>query len=134
MLDENGNPVLDEDGNPITAITDADGNYFFAVEPGNYQLRFTPPEGFRGTLGDGGDNDADPFSFTTGIINVGAGEHVPDIDAGYLLEVPPSLAFTGADSAMIAIMALVLLTMGIGFVLVETTLARRRREVVIIED
>lgn len=122
LLDADGNPVLDANGDPITTVTDADGNYFFDVEPGPYRMRFTPPEGFRGTLGSGGDNDADPASFTTGVFNVGPGDRVPDVDAGYLQM--PDLAFTGGESRTLVSLALLIVGMGLGLVVVA---GRRRR-------
>jgi uncharacterized repeat protein (TIGR01451 family) len=112
LLDADGNPVLDADGNPITALTDAEGNYFFDVPPGDYQLRFTAPEGLDMT--------------TPGVINVSveAGIDVPNLNAGLDTGVPDRLAFTGADAGTMARLAMVLLTSGLAVVF----FGRRRDE------
>ena len=58
LLDANGAPVLDTNDDPITTTTDADGQYFFDVTPGDYQLQFNPPEGLLSTVSDAGSDDA----------------------------------------------------------------------------
>ena len=129
LLDADGNPVLDENGNPITTVTDSLGNYFFDVEPGDYRLQFTAPDGFRSSLGTGGDNDADPNTLVTGVFSVGPGELVPDIDAGFVTEeAPSSLAFTGAESRALLLLAMMLLATGIAMATFIGAASRRRKE------
>ena len=78
------------DNNPInldTAFTDADGFYFFDVDPGEYKVQFMNPGGLIFTDPDQGtddalDSDVDPDMGMTGIYTINAGEENLTIDAG----------------------------------------------------
>ena len=88
LLDANGDPVLDDQGNMITTVTDANGDYTFdGVDPGDYRVKFTLPNGQEFTDQNVGsddtiDSDADPNTGITDVISVGSGEDVTDVDAG----------------------------------------------------
>ena len=87
LLDENGDPVLDESGDPITTVTDADGQYLFDVEAGNYQLQFISPAGFaaspsNATADDTADSDGDASGLIDGI-SVVAGVNDYSLDMGF---------------------------------------------------
>ncbi len=78
------------DNNPInldTTFTDADGFYFFDVDPGEYKVQFMNPGGLIFTDPDQGtddalDSDVDPDMGMTGIYTINAGEENLTIDAG----------------------------------------------------
>ncbi len=89
LLDADGNPVLDANGNPIKTVTDASGNYRFTDLPyGDYQVRFTGPDGYAPTQQGAGDDratdsDIDASGVTGSItVNTDAPERT-DIDAGF---------------------------------------------------
>lgn len=47
LFKPNGDPVRDAAGNPVTTVTDAFGDYTFTNIPGgDYQVRFTKPDGY----------------------------------------------------------------------------------------
>ncbi len=121
LLDADGQPILDADGKPITTVTDANGYYEFNVPPGKYRLRFTPPAGLNITGGTGSDNDADPTSKTTDIIDVAAGTSIPNIDAGLVdptVATPGTLAFTGSEPSRSANIAFALLAAGLALIVI----------------
>jgi predicted extracellular nuclease len=71
-----------------TTTSDENGEYkFTGLEPGTYSVRFAPTEGKVFTDQDVGpddtiDSDVDSFTGETGVIVVGDGENVMDVDAG----------------------------------------------------
>ena len=84
-IDINGDPVTD------TTYTDDEGMYLFdGLLPGNYKVTFVTPDGYNSTLLNAGsddsvDSDADPaIGGMTDFIVLMAGEHNPDLDAGYV--------------------------------------------------
>jgi hypothetical protein len=91
-----------------TAITDADGRYFFPnLTPGNYQVGFTTlPTGMEFTTQDnttgpdgdgvnsngvGGDSDVSPTTGRTGIINLSPNEVDLTVDAGIRVNLPATI-------------------------------------------
>jgi SdrD B-like domain len=83
--------LLDENGNSIgTDITDANGEYSFAVAPGTYSVEFSNlPSGFTGfSPADQGDDtldsDANPGTGRTGSVTVESGETNNTLDAGLI--------------------------------------------------
>ncbi|MBW1637741.1 hypothetical protein G3H63_01400 [Microbacterium resistens] len=88
LLDADGNPVTDADGNPITVVTGDDGSYRFTDLPyGDYQLRFTDPEGRSWAPQNAGDDqtrDSDvDASGRTGAIRLDSDTpQANDVDAG----------------------------------------------------
>ncbi|MFK7973090.1 MAG: SdrD B-like domain-containing protein [Bacteroidia bacterium] len=99
----NGVKVILKDGNGVKldSTTTAnngtnDGYYVFAgLEPGDYEVCFDAPDGYvptvqNNTVGDDpSDNDMDPVTQSTDIINLTSNEFDPTNDAGYYL--PASL-------------------------------------------
>jgi len=109
--DLNGNGIQDEDDPGISGVTvrlldgageevdstttDEDGLYSFTnLQPGQYQIAFTTPDGFAPTLldaidfqspttSDQSDSDADPETGLTTIIDLDAGEVNTTFDAGF---------------------------------------------------
>ncbi len=68
--------------------TDADGNYRFAVGPGDYVVRFPTPANLSPSSADAGDDDAldsdaDPVTGRTPTVTVGPGEEISHLDAGF---------------------------------------------------
>ena len=93
LLDANGDPIVDADGNPVTTTTDASGEYFFDVAPGEYIIEFdtdTLPEGFVLTAANAGDDaldsDADPFTGQTGVIDVSDPSLLTDTDGDGIVD------------------------------------------------
>ena len=86
LLNPDGTPVLDDAGNPVTTTTDTDGNYRFDVDPGDYRVAFTAPEGQEFTLQNVGDDDRIDSDVNdagvSDLVSVGEGETVTDVDAG----------------------------------------------------
>ena len=86
--------LLDAFGNVIPGIpaqTTANGGQydFVGLNPGTYQVMFTPPASFafttqdaNGNVVDGLDSDVDPNSGKTTTITVAAGDDIDDFDAG----------------------------------------------------
>jgi protocatechuate 3,4-dioxygenase beta subunit len=75
VLDSAGNPVLDRFGDPITATTDANGAYFVdGLLPGDYQVRFELPAGYRFTVttsaSPGDDSNPDPATGLTPVFTI----------------------------------------------------------------
>lgn len=93
LLDKAGNPVKDDEGNDITTTTDAEGNYSFRVEPGEYRVGLDVPENEAITVlhpeRDGvrapGYNDFIAEKAWTPVVTVSAGEVVNSIDGGIAL-------------------------------------------------
>jgi serine-aspartate repeat-containing protein C/D/E len=93
--------ACDADGNRGalvgTTTIDANGNYFFDVLPGRYEVVFTAPDGTSFTLpnfplaGDAADSDASLTGATGCIIEVASNEEDLTIDAGILLPEPDPL-------------------------------------------
>ena len=81
LLNEGGDVIADD-------TTDANGNYLFTdLEPGNYRVRFTAPDGMGFTIQNAGgddqvDSDADPITGETPLINLSEGESDLSVDAG----------------------------------------------------
>ncbi|MEM1384003.1 MAG: SdrD B-like domain-containing protein [Pseudomonadota bacterium] len=90
--------LLDGAGEVVaTTVTDEDGRYAFdGLDAGDYQVRFTTPEGkvfTQQNIGDDDsiDSDADA-SGLTGVISLGVGEHISDVDAGLKDQPPGSIS------------------------------------------
>jgi protocatechuate 3,4-dioxygenase beta subunit len=84
--------LLDNNGNVIdTTTTDANGIYsFIDINPGDYQVKFTPPAGYEFTTANAGtddavDSDADANGLTQTVTLV-AGEKNRTLDAGLTLK------------------------------------------------
>ncbi|MEE4311778.1 MAG: SdrD B-like domain-containing protein [candidate division KSB1 bacterium] len=82
--------LLDDQDNVLnTTTTDANGGYsFVGLDPGDYRVRFTTPNGFIPTPQDQGgddavDSDADINTGESHLVNLESGENDPTIDAGY---------------------------------------------------
>ncbi|MFD6056373.1 SdrD B-like domain-containing protein, partial [Agromyces sp. NPDC060279] len=95
LLDADGNPVTDANGNLITAVTGSDGAYRFTDLPyGDYQLRFTDPDGRQWSPQGAGedaarDSDVDPASGQTGTVRIdSANPEANNIDAGLMDPLP----------------------------------------------
>jgi len=83
--------LLDSNGDQVgSVVTGADGAYSFTDLPaGDYVIVVTPPSGL--VLGpqnagndDTVDSDIDPATGQSGVITVGIGENVPNVDAGLI--------------------------------------------------
>jgi protocatechuate 3,4-dioxygenase beta subunit len=96
LLDVNGDPILDSGGDPITATTDENGYYFIdGLTPGDYRVRFTPPDGYTFTISSSSagtsENDSNPVRSTgvTPVFTIDAavlGDTVADTDDETLAE------------------------------------------------
>ena len=82
--------LLDASGTLLaTTTTDQNGLYhFIGLDPGDYRIRFTNPANYLPTLQNSGnddtrDNDADPVTGESQLVNLESGENNPTIDAGY---------------------------------------------------
>ena len=117
--------LLDANGVIIaTTTTAADGTYIFEnVPPGDYLVEVVPPADSEFTIPGGDSLFTD--AITTISVTVVAGETVTDIDAGLIDEpvpapdplpapdpAPPTLAFTGVESSLLALIGLALLAFG----------------------
>lgn len=90
LLDANGDPARDAMGNLVQAqITDANGYYFFdGLLPGDYQMKFTAPDGYALTVAGEGvssdDSNPDRITSVTPIFSIAGtanGDTVVDTDA-----------------------------------------------------
>lgn len=119
--------LLDEDNNVIdTMTTDEDGMYLFdELPPGKYIVEFVAPNGRVFTVANVGndstDSDANTSTGRSGVIMLGLGEDILDVDAGII---PALLPETGSDSTFWTLrMALMLVAAGAMIMLAS----RRRR-------
>ncbi len=94
LLDANGDPVQDTNGNS-TVFTDANGEYCFFVDPGDYIIEFCPPTPGPGEIvipceqdqgnDDELDSDYDPTTGRTDVVTIGAGETNNSIDGCFFI-------------------------------------------------
>ncbi len=97
-VQDNGEPVMANvpvslytcDGNFITQTnTDQYGKYLFGgLDPGDYKVKFTKPNGYYYTVKDAGaddalDSDADPVTGFTACVTLAALEENTSVDAGF---------------------------------------------------
>jgi hypothetical protein len=89
LLDAAGNPALNAAGQPVPpVVTDANGRYLFDnLVPGDYQMQFTPPAGYTGTVTGNGtsatDSNPTPATGRTPVFTIApgvAGDTVADGD------------------------------------------------------
>ncbi len=81
LKDSTGTSILQ------TTTTDANGNYLFDVNAGNYVVSFVTPAGYVVSPQDKGgndnvDSDISPATKTTGVVSVAAGQQNLTVDAG----------------------------------------------------
>lgn len=93
LYDANGDPALDSTGNPVApVITDANGLYLFdGLLPGDYRVKFIPPQGYVFTdqyMGTSlNDSDADPLSGMSDVFTIDTsvtGDTIADTDQNTL--------------------------------------------------
>jgi len=81
--------IIDTNGNEIAhVVSDADGLYQFIVPPGGYTIQITPPPNSIITTPDQGPEDLDSDVNSDGLsplVELGANQRNPDIDAGIIL-------------------------------------------------
>ena len=75
-------------------LTDADGMYMFdGLYPGSYRVTFPRPGGYDPTAQDAGlneakDSDAHPLTGVTAYVDLDYGMYYPDLDAGFIQQLP----------------------------------------------
>ena len=93
LYDANGDPAIDYTGNPVApVITDANGHYLFdGLLPGDYRVKFIPPQGYVFTdqyMGTSlNDSDADPLSGMSDVFTIDTsvtGDTIADTDQNTL--------------------------------------------------
>lgn len=110
------------------AVTDADGGWRVdGLAPGDYFVEFTDPDGRPFTTSDAGADGSDSDAGANGrtnTITLDPGEFDPTIAAGLVAAPASPLAFTGASTYLLLLLAVLTLLAGVAMLVIERRASR----------